>query len=192
MSLPRFGILHVSSRSEVTVIVPQELSTFYRKNMDDPQHTTHSRSIRASTYSTSTRSTSSSTQLLMHLLSYRRSRTSQYLRTRTLRAFGLVPLQFATDLPPLIALSATSILVSRFILNLRDAASGTAPDLYDSLFPFDESWRPTTNSISSFLEPLGAPLDHSLSVSSIDDDHESVVRDDLLQDDLEMVRWMDV
>ncbi|RDX56399.1 hypothetical protein OH76DRAFT_1369021 [Lentinus brumalis] len=88
--------------------------------------------------------------------------------------------------------AVTSILVSRFVLNLRDAASGTTPDLHDSLFPFDESWRPTTNSISSFLEPLGAPLDHSLSVSSIDDDHESVIRDDLLQDDLEMVRWMDL
>ena len=53
----------------------------------------------------------------------------------------------------------TSILVSRFILNLRDAASGT--EHAASLFPLDKSWRLADTSMPSFLEPLGALLDHS-------------------------------
>ncbi|KAI0723887.1 hypothetical protein C8T65DRAFT_627788 [Cerioporus squamosus] len=85
--------------------------------------------------------------------------------------------------------AVTSILVSRFILNLRDAASCTAHDQHlDSLYPFDESWCPAPNSMSSFLGPLGAPLDHSS--GTVPDDDKPFGRDGLLQDaHLGVSRW---
>ena len=60
----------------------------------------------------------------------------------------------------------TSILVSRFILNLRDAAASPTriigadvDDHVDSSFMLPDKWWHTTD--AEFLAPLGSPLDHS-------------------------------
>ncbi|KAI8989773.1 hypothetical protein BD414DRAFT_316520 [Trametes punicea] len=71
----------------------------------------------------------------------------------------------------------TSILVSRFILNLREVATAPNPadendPATDAYWDLLESWRvadrfPTAASVdvTSLLAPLGAPLDHSLGES---------------------------
>ncbi|KAL7283673.1 hypothetical protein ACG7TL_003109 [Trametes sanguinea] len=66
----------------------------------------------------------------------------------------------------------TSILVSRFILNLREVASAPSPEdeddpTTDAYWNLVESWRVADRfpgvsiDVTSLLAPLGAPLDHS-------------------------------
>lgn len=90
------------------------------------------------------------------------------------------------------AVRATSILVSRFILNLREVASGPFSDFDPTSDAYQDllvSWhmishsstasaRSTGRGVPGFLAPLGATLDQRLSFESDADDSEYKERDD--------------
>ncbi len=83
------------------------------------------------------------------------------------------------------AIRATSILVSRFILNLREVASGPFSDFDPTSDTYQDllvSWHmvphsSTTAAVSSFLAPLGAPLDQRPSFESDIDSDESAYKE---------------